>query len=156
MAVLVEPLEIPVRMMRRSSKVKWEKAFGFFIGVPTFPAAERQDKCKTKSNRDGSRNECRTKFHFSLSKVEINFSLHLMKKVIKKQNFSLTGKREYDMVNKVSERKCAGSCRRQQVPENRCKENRLPRMKSTRCLPSLSLGGEVFYSFSFGKESKRR
>ena len=76
MAVLVEPLEIPVRMMRRSSKVKWEKAFGFFIGVPTFPAAERQDKCKTKSNRDGSRNECRTKFHFSLSKVEINFSLH--------------------------------------------------------------------------------
>ena len=76
MAVLVEPLEIPVRMMRRSSKVKWEKAFGFFIGVPTFPAAERQDKCKTKSNRDGSRNECRTKFYFSLSKVEINFSLH--------------------------------------------------------------------------------
>ena len=76
MADLVEPLEIPVRMMRRSSKVKWEKAFGFFIGVPTFPAAERQDKCKTKSNRDGSGNECRTKFHFSLSKVEINFSLH--------------------------------------------------------------------------------
>ena len=71
MADLVEPLEIPVRMMRRSSKVKWEKAFGFFIGVPTFPAAERQDKCKTKSNRDGSGNECRTKFHFSLSKVEI-------------------------------------------------------------------------------------
>ena len=83
MAVLVEPLEIPVRMMRRSSKVKWEKAFGFFIGVPTFPAAERQDKCKTKSNRDGSRNECRTKFHFSLSKVEINFSLHWRKKVKK-------------------------------------------------------------------------
>ena len=43
-----------------------------------------------------------------------------MKKVIKKQNFSLTGKQEYDMVNKVSERKCAGSCRRQQVPI-RCK-----------------------------------
>ena len=83
MADLVEPLEIPVRMMRRSSKVKWEKAFGFFIGVPTFPAAERQDKCKTKSNRDGSRNECRTKFHFSLSKVEINFSLH-SKKIVKK------------------------------------------------------------------------
>ena len=84
MAVLVEPLEIPVRMMRRSSKVKWEKAFGFFIGVPTFPAAERQDKCKTKSNRDGSRNECRTKFHFSLSKVEINFSLHSFSSFYKK------------------------------------------------------------------------
>ena len=76
MAVLVEPLEMPVRMMRRSSKVKWEKESGFFIGVPTFPAAERQDKCKTKSNRNGSRNESRTKFHFSLLKVEINFSLH--------------------------------------------------------------------------------
>ena len=70
MADLVEPLEIPVRMMRRSSKVKWEKAFGFFIGVPTFPAAERQDKCKTKSNRDGSRNECRTKFHFTVRKIK--------------------------------------------------------------------------------------
>ena len=76
--------------MRRSSKAKWEKAFGFFIGVPTFPAAERQDKCKTKSNRDGSRNECRTKFHFSLSKVEINFSLHLKLKPEKKQLTSLT------------------------------------------------------------------
>lgn len=78
MAVLVEPLEMPVRMMRRSSKVKWEKESGFFIGVPTFPAAERQDKCKTKSNRNGSRNESRTKFHFSLLKVEINFSLHCL------------------------------------------------------------------------------
>ena len=38
----------------------------------------------------------------------------------KKENFSLTGKREYDMVNKVSEQKCPGSCRRQQVPI-RCK-----------------------------------
>ena len=88
MADLVEPLEIPVRMMRRSSKVKWEKAFGFFIGVPTFPAAERQDKCKTKSNRDGSGNECRTKFHFSLSKVEINFSLHYLLQ----RSFSSKGK----------------------------------------------------------------
>ena len=95
MADLVEPLEIPVRMMRRSSKVKWEKAFGFFIGVPTFPAAERQDKCKTKSNRDGSRNECRTKFHFSLSKVEINFSLHLLEKV---GNSSFSFARSHDII----------------------------------------------------------
>ena len=88
MAVLVEPLEMPVRMMRRSSKVKWEKESGFFIGVPTFPAAERQDKCKTKSNRNGSRNESRTKFHFSLLKVEINFSLHLWKRKMESPNSS--------------------------------------------------------------------
>ena len=98
MAVLVEPLEIPVRMMRRSSKVKWEKAFGFFIGVPTFPAAERQDKCKTKSNRDGSRNECRTKFHFSLSKVEINFSLHWIKKISSADTKSLLLKIPYAII----------------------------------------------------------
>ena len=101
MADLVEPLEIPVRMMRRSSKVKWEKAFGFFIGVPTFPAAERQDKCKTKSNRDGSGNECRTKFHFSLSKVEINFSLHCERLAEKLRCFLLTNRIGLCIINKV-------------------------------------------------------
>ena len=32
MADLEEPLVMPVRMMRRSSKVKWEKAFDNVIG----------------------------------------------------------------------------------------------------------------------------
>ena len=75
-AVFVEPLVIPVRMIRRSCSVKWEKAFLGFICIPAFPAAVSYDKCKTKCNICGDGSRRKTKIHFAPFKVEINFSLH--------------------------------------------------------------------------------
>ena len=37
-------------MIQRSSKVKCEKAFEFFIATPAISVDVKQDKCKTKYN----------------------------------------------------------------------------------------------------------
>jgi len=83
MAVFEEPLVMPVRMIRLSSRVKCEKELVLLIIIPAFPMAVRYHKCKTKCNNLGSGRRCKTKIHLTPFKVEINFSLQFQVKFIK-------------------------------------------------------------------------
>ncbi|MEE0742679.1 MAG: hypothetical protein U0M21_10430, partial [Emergencia sp.] len=51
------------------------------INIPAFPMAVRYHNCKAKCNIYESGKRCKTKIHFALFKMEINFSLQWKIKV---------------------------------------------------------------------------